>query len=76
MRVEVDGGPDSLVVTVEDDGSGFDPASVTAGSGLANMRDRVDSVGGTLEFGSAPGRGTRVRAVIPARALVATEGGG
>ncbi|RYP85715.1 hypothetical protein EKO23_11995 [Nocardioides guangzhouensis] len=76
VRVEVDGGPESLVVTVEDDGSGFDPASVTAGSGLANMRDRVDSVGGSLAFEAVPGGGARVRAVIPARSLVAAEGGG
>jgi signal transduction histidine kinase len=65
VRVEVDAERDRLTLTVTDDGPGFDPATVAGGNGLANIRDRIDSVGGTLEVDSAPGRGTRVRAVIP-----------
>jgi len=45
---------------VEDDGPGFDPSSMSRGSGLTNLRDRVTALGGTLEVDSAPGRGTRV----------------
>jgi signal transduction histidine kinase len=37
-----------------------------AGSGLTNMRERVESVGGELAISSAPGQGTRIRAVLPA----------
>jgi signal transduction histidine kinase len=70
VRVEVEAGPEAVVLTVTDDGAGFDPARA-AGTGLANMRDRMDSAGGTLEVTSTPGRGTRVRAVIPSRALQA-----
>jgi signal transduction histidine kinase len=55
-----------MALTITDDGAGFDPAQATAGAGLANMRDRVDSVGGELEVTSTPGHGAMVRAVIPA----------
>lgn len=56
-----------VTVTVADDGRGFDPAARSDGFGLVGMRERVALVGGTLELDSAPGRGTIVRAVLPAR---------
>jgi signal transduction histidine kinase len=76
IGVEVEAGPHELALTVTDDGAGFDPARAGVGTGLANIRDRVDSLGGTLEVTSAPGRGTRVRAVVPARAIAAPQGRG
>jgi signal transduction histidine kinase len=68
VRVEVEGRPNALVLSVEDDGSGFDAEGQPPGGGLANLRDRVESLGGILTTTSAPGRGTRVGAVLPARA--------
>jgi signal transduction histidine kinase len=50
---------DSLRFAVEDDGVGFVPGSVR-GSGLTNMRDRLEALGGALELRSAPGTGTSV----------------
>ena len=38
----------------------------TAGWGLTGMRERAESVGGTLEVSSEPGRGTTVRVSLPA----------
>jgi signal transduction histidine kinase len=76
IRVDLRGGPGTLALVVEDDGRGFDPAAAPPGAGLANIRDRVESVGGTLHHDSAPGRGTRVRAVLPATLLVPAPGGG
>jgi signal transduction histidine kinase len=54
-----------LSFKVTDDGSGFDPSTVGAGSGLANMADRLDAVGATLSLESAPGSGTTVRSTVP-----------
>jgi signal transduction histidine kinase len=48
VRADRDGGWFSLVV--EDDGVGFDPASVRRGHGLHNMESRVAALGGTLEI--------------------------
>ncbi|MFN8193793.1 MAG: histidine kinase [Nocardioidaceae bacterium] len=75
VRVELDSTEETLTATVTDDGVGFDPSSVTAGTGLANLRDRVDAVGGTWALESRPGAGTRVRVELPARAP-ATSGWG
>jgi signal transduction histidine kinase len=53
-------------LTVSDDGGGFDEVRPREGGGvgMANMRDRVDSVGGTLAVRSRPGGGTIVTATV------------
>ena len=58
--------PESLELTVRDDGSGFDP-SRHAGKrlGLAGISERVSLLGGSVEVRSRPGRGTEVRATLP-----------
>jgi signal transduction histidine kinase len=56
-----------LQLQVVDDGRGFDPAAVAArgGNGLGGMRERLRLHDGRLELLAAPGRGTRLRAVVP-----------
>jgi signal transduction histidine kinase len=63
VRVWDDG--QALRFQVSDDGSGFDTTQPDQGQGLANMRDRLGAIGGTLEVRSAPGHGTTVSGVIP-----------
>ena len=61
--ISVDRDGESVIAIIEDDGvGGADPA---AGSGLRGLADRVEALGGTLQVGSADGRGTRVTAIIP-----------
>lgn len=60
--------PDWLVLTVTDNGAGFDPAAAPEGLGLSLMRDCVDALGGRIRFRGAPGRGTRVTLALPVRA--------
>ena len=55
----------ALDFTVCDSGAGFDPAKTQVGAGIANMRDRIAAVGGTLAVDSAPARGTRVHGSVP-----------
>ena len=55
--------PDSLRVTVSDDGIGG--ARVTAQSGLAGLRDRLEALDATLVIESPPGVGTTVSAEFP-----------
>ena len=52
--------------SVEDDGAGFDPATVPPGAGLTNLADRLAAAGGTLRIDSRPGRGTRIEGDLPA----------
>jgi signal transduction histidine kinase len=52
----------TLTLTISDTGRGFDPA--TTGIGLTNMTDRLSATGGHLVIDTAPGRGTRITAVV------------
>jgi len=56
--------PRGTTLTIEDNGSGFDPASVGQGYGLTGMRERLALVGGDLELTSSPA-GTRVVVTLP-----------
>ena len=67
--VRVREGDDELRFEVEDDGHGFDVATIRRGAGLTNMNDRVDALGGSLEIESDRSRGTIVRAAIPLHAI-------
>jgi two-component system NarL family sensor kinase len=53
------------VLSVRDNGQGFDPSAVRLGQGIANMRDRVKKLGGRVRVVTAPGKGTRLRVAIP-----------
>jgi signal transduction histidine kinase len=72
-RVEVRENDATIHLVVSDDGTGFDPAAVTAGFGLLGMRERVELLGGTLAIESAPGSGTTVRVSVPAQRRDADE---
>ena len=71
----------NLVISVEDDGLGFDaarswrdgaaasrnsaPIQARGGAGLANMRRRVEDLGGQITLRSNPAAGTRIEVVVP-----------
>lgn len=63
--------PNELMLTIQDDGRGFDLKAVKAsydqrGSfGLLSLEERARLVGGSAEILSAPGAGTTVRVVVP-----------
>jgi signal transduction histidine kinase len=67
VRFEADGA--GSVITIEDDGQGFDPSRIWQDRqehfGLQMMRERVESVGGELELDSRPSQGTRVVIRVP-----------
>ena len=51
---------DRFNLTVEDDGKGFDSSVATKGSGLANVKARIDYLNGSMDVQSTPGEGTSV----------------
>ncbi len=65
IRVELSQENGLLRFTVADSGPGFDLATVVRGSGLENLQDRIDAVGGRMSITSTPGSGTRVLGEIP-----------
>jgi signal transduction histidine kinase len=58
-------GDGRLSFQVSDRGPGFEMASISTGSGLQNMADRLAAAGGELSINSRPGEGTRVRGTVP-----------
>jgi signal transduction histidine kinase len=54
----------ALTFVVEDDGVGFD-STTSSGSGLINMRDRLEALGGGLDVRSSVDRGTTVTGTVP-----------
>jgi len=59
---------DSFLLEIEDNGIGFDPNQISgagAGLGLFGMQERIQLLGGSFSIASAPGKSTRVSALIP-----------
>ncbi|HLJ82372.1 MAG TPA: sensor histidine kinase [Ktedonobacterales bacterium] len=68
--------PSALVLTITDNGAGFDAVAVDGkGVGLASMRERIEAVGGALSIGGVAGEpGTRVEACVPLAAPALAAG--
>ena len=66
-RLSVVASEDTVHVTVEDKGSGFesDDPLRTESTGLPGMRERVELLDGTLQITSSPGAGTTILAELP-----------
>jgi signal transduction histidine kinase len=64
---------EELRLTIDDNGCGFDPASLSRkngvkGLGLAGMRERLSLIGGQMEIESAVGGGTTIYVRVPLEA--------
>ena len=71
VTIKVENG--ELLLRVEDDGVGFEPPGVqrrmARSYGLVGMRERAESLGGTMAVDSAPGEGTSVEVRLPLYAV-------
>ena len=67
IRVMIAFQDDHVVLTVRDDGSGFDVQSPSfkPGIGLIGMRQRVTSLAGKFHLATGPGKGTKVTVSVP-----------
>jgi len=63
VRLVRNGG--SGLLSIEDDGSGFDSRQESGGSGLRNMRERASELGGQMRITSQNGRGTSLHISLP-----------
>ena len=69
-----------IVLTVHDDGKGFDTkiaearsSNLESGRGFFNMYERTEYINGNLEIQSKTGQGTTIRLSVPLRSTVTTE---
>jgi signal transduction histidine kinase len=78
VTVEQAGG--QVLISVEDDGAGFDPSKLdqedaTPGFGLFSIRLRLQEIGGTLDIVSYPNQGSRVQLTAPLKPVVGQSAG-
>ncbi len=76
VRISLTLAESGFSAAIEDNGRGFDPAGaglaadtkdplrISTGNGLANMRKRIEGIGGECQVDSAPGSGTTVRFIV------------
>ena len=64
VRISLERQPDSVRVTIQDDGRGFD-TSRQKGLGLLGVHERVENLNGKAVVRSEPGRGTTVDVQLP-----------
>lgn len=69
-----------VVITVRDNGKGFDEklvekrsVNIESGRGFFNMYERTEYINGSLDVKSAPGKGTTIELTIPIRSLVTND---
>lgn len=65
VTVALEGEPQAVILTVTDDGQGFDARHPSSGIGLTSMAARAAEADGRLEVESSPGHGATVRLVVP-----------
>jgi signal transduction histidine kinase len=70
--------PNTVLITIEDDGIGFDATEVSRsgarrGLGLLGIRERVAQLRGTLRLESGPGKGTRLTVELPVETRTTTD---
>lgn len=66
-----------ICFSITDDGMGFDPDAIETadsrqgnGMGMKTMRERAESLGGSLRIESAPGAGTTIKVLIPLKEVL------
>ena len=69
IKMHIDMGNEMVRVSVDDNGKGFDPEAVKAGSslGLKLIQERTEMLGGSFELDSSIGKGARIVFSVPAK---------
>lgn len=65
VEIRADSGAGFLILTITDQGKGFDPSSASSGMGLTSLRLRAERAGGDTTIHSRVGHGTTVRVLLP-----------
>lgn len=65
IEINIEETKNYLIVSISDNGSGFEETKVTQGFGLNNMKQRAEEIGSTYVINSSPGNGTVISVHIP-----------
>lgn len=63
---------ENIIVTIADDGKGFDTKAKRKGIGISNIINRIASYDGKVDINSTPGEGTTLTVMVPYQAISAT----
>lgn len=63
--VRLEFGTNTVTLTIQDDGCGFDTSVRHEGLGLHSMQERTEALGGRFAVESTPGQGTQIRVTLP-----------
>jgi len=69
LELKLTFGADAVSLSIEDDGTGFDPGEHHDGFGLLGMHERAERIGAKLQVSSLSPSGTRVETIVPKSAL-------
>jgi NarL family two-component system sensor histidine kinase LiaS len=64
VNAELANQSNDVILTIQDNGVGFDPGEVEKGVGLDSMRERLEAIGGRLDISSQTSSGTKITAVV------------
>ena len=67
LTIKLNYGPETLSITIEDNGIGFDNENIEEGSGLTNMKKRAELLGADFQLESEPNKGTTLSLSYPYR---------
>lgn len=73
VQIQIDANPNTMYLSIGDNGIGFKPEDAISGFGLQGMRERVAILRGRFYLNSAPGEGCEVSAEIPLQPLLVVE---
>jgi len=65
VKIKLTSNENGFSLEISDNGRGFDSAKLTNSTGLTGMRERAGSLGGKLSIESSPGKGTKIKALLP-----------
>lgn len=65
VEIQLVGYQEEIVITIDDNGVGFDPVQMAGGNGLINMQTRCELLHGHMDISSHEGKGTNILMTIP-----------
>jgi signal transduction histidine kinase len=54
-----------VIITISDDGKGFDPSQKSTGMGMINLKNRMEAIGGEFKISSILEKGTVIKLILP-----------
>jgi PAS domain S-box-containing protein len=65
IHIRLQSDAEYMILTIEDDGKGFDPANYKKGQGFSNISNRAGLFNGKVEINAAPGKGCAITVIVP-----------